>query len=281
MTTILANRAAGITFPEPSQQTTISEPGVNLSIVLFGKPRVGDYNWTLKPFQTPGDEQTVPDLAGRLAQIGMAYGVQNLYAPSPVDFNGRVVGREDFSKLFHLGENVVLHRGVRADGMELAPRSAFLLSTGGCPIIVAVLGQKVVVAHAGLKCLLRWDASEQEHVSVVENIARRFGTPLSRHPSAWTFWSIRQHRYKHSLTDPRYKDESERIVASIPEKKYGCAVNSEGDIDLPLVIRAQLRQHGFSWRNSGPFAYLPPQGYDTRYPEPYNQYRNLIMVVRH
>ncbi len=280
MTTMPTARMRGPNSFVPLQHMTIAPPRPKFSVTLFGRSPGEEFDWSLKHLQRPGDEETEQgnELGARLAEIARRYNVTEFYAPSPTDFNGTIVPPAAFTVTIPLPNGVRLHRGVKADGVADLPRtSSFLLSTGGCPVIVASRHDRVAAAHAGLRCLTRWD--DPTHVSVVSNMATCFSA--SRNPAdAWIFWSIRQDRYAHSLTDPAHAEASQRIVKHLQEKEYGIAVSAAGNIDLPTIIRMQLRKNHFSYRNAGQLTYLPPGGYDTRSQPPFNQFRNLIVVAR-
>ncbi len=251
---------------------------------LFGKaPALPHFNWTLKHLRKVEEGRSEAEhiqaqgIAARLANISTRLGINTVYAPDPSAFNGQVVPFARLTQVSDLGDSIRLLHGVQADGIILPRKSACAFSIGGCPVIVVADSEIVVVAHAGLRCLLRWD--DPTHVSVVENVAEIFRKRYTR-PFAWILFSIRMDRYVHSLTDPQYKQSSERIVGHLRECGYQNSVSNSGCIDLPLIIAAQLQKHGFMLKNTGQNKYLPSSAYDTRWSPPHNHFRNLIVVAR-
>lgn len=236
----------------------------------------GGHDWSLRPFKQLGDEINDPERAARIASVCASHSIRNWYAPVPTDFNARVVSPDGLMARIFVARTACLYRGLLADGVVLPQGSGFMLSVGGCPIVAATDGETFIAAHAGLRSLIRYD--DPLHCSVVENVARRFKDPSRVH--LWTFFSIRQARYEHSLTNPKYAEASAKIINDLRDSGYGACFDGNGFIDLPLLIRMQAIEEGMICEGAGN-AYLADSAYDTRSPLPQKDMRNLALIALH
>lgn len=264
----------------------LTRVGTQTAIVaLFGGPPSAGMpkSWSLLPFQKPGDSVENPKKASAIDSVCRQLsrlrdtGTHTWYAPDPREFNGKIVSADDLQVRIPLGRTQI-YRGACAEGVVLTPGTGLLLSTAGCPLVLASDGRKVIAAHAGLRSLVRWNPSENMyHRSVIAQIAASFGHSAS--VRAWIFFSIRPNDYEHSLSDPRYAKESERILSHLVRQGYQAAIVKKEHIDLPTLIRLQLREYGIQAEQKGACTYQHSSAYHTRLAAPENTYRNLVAVT--
>ena len=113
--------------------------------------------WSLAPLQEPADVKKNPVLAGKLREALTSLGADRLYAPSPVKANGEIIEPTMLNRPFVLGKGVRLFRNPRmpADGTFLrGAGDAGIFSAGGCGVIAAALGDRLIFAHAGRESLI-------------------------------------------------------------------------------------------------------------------------------
>ena len=262
----------------------VFEDSSRFKTVLYGIRNLNGevFDWSLRGLQKPGDAENPNngELVARLLEIAKRNHVPELLAPSPVDFNGRLCNKDELSVAIPLGDGVLLRRGTRADAIRLERGEALVISTGGCPVIVATGSRGLVVAHAGLKSLIR--EKSPTYGSVVTTVSQALGTVHG----SWVFWSIRPEYFTHPLKDPVYGAKNERLSAFLKKNGYGDCFwgdPTQGAIDLPAIIRTQFEREHAPRPNRTNETYLPGHrdgvshvGH-TRLPK-LSDYRNLILV---
>lgn len=268
-----------------------------VEIALYGS-QFGSYkevNWSLAPLQNKGDEQKreAQELCWRLSTLGWAYETKKILAPNPTKFNGKIASREELEEKIILSPRVTLFRGAYADGVEIMQGESYAISTGGCPIITALRGNRVVAAHAGLESL--FTIKEPDRPSVVDEIVKTLGYPTTIEEEALEVridFTIPPYVFTHPIHDTEYGEKNRALCSMLTErwgKKALWGDNVEmGCIDLQHLIREQFKKYPLAHVEMG--MYLPPDielagkrqvvAYHTRQQEPYRNRRNLAFVAR-
>ncbi|HYF13220.1 MAG TPA: hypothetical protein VD928_02910 [Candidatus Paceibacterota bacterium] len=143
-------------------------------------------NWTMSNLRVPEDARKKSPLTTYLPQFARELQIEKFFAPSPIEFNGRICNQSELNISIPLGSSLSVRRGARAEGCLLYPDEGFLLSIAGCAIIVAYMDgnscletlNRTGVAHGGLKSffnhkrvLIDNDSSPPKpHESVVGNL---------------------------------------------------------------------------------------------------------------
>jgi hypothetical protein len=256
-------------------------------------------DWSLKPLQRKGDEDKAPELARRISRALAGMGARLIFAPTPTKFNGELVSEETLMKeRLRLG-NLWMYRNpdVPADGAWLPYRGcAGIFSAGGCSLIVATRGNKMIFAHAGRDCVIdRTRIRTQNfrkgrrHESIVNGILNELAPSYSAHRKAHeiraaVYYSIRPEEFRHDLADKNteHAEYNEGAWKLLP-REYGeeCGiVDSRGiGIDVPRIIRRQFIANGVPPENiSLEHAYLRDELPTTRRGDGSGRY--LVAVVR-
>ena len=173
--------------------TKIIKPFDNVEIRLFGRNK-GQTDWSIK------DLQTSEDLWGNSPQVKTYWHIDEiardaglksprvLYAPSPT-FDAKIASAKEFEgKGIQYTNpewrdqndqfNVILGRGVKADGCDVPKGSAFWLSSADCPTLIVTDGRRVICAHCGYKSLVDLQAlvgkPTRPYFSVVDAVIAEF-----------------------------------------------------------------------------------------------------------
>ena len=281
MTALSAIQPAATQDVRPLQSALLNMPGSLLpcGVFLFGgyaHQSLKPTDWSLKPLQSAEDATEYSGRAAQIAEMMKSLGVRNLYAPLP-DFGGQIIRPSDLPTKIPLGGDLSLWRGAPADGIMIPREGAFALSSGGCPLLLATDGSRLVAAHAALYSLTRWD--QPGYVSVVQRIRGCFIRPSD--VKVWSFYSIRPIDYLHSVTDPQFAEGSKKILNGLREAGYKSCIVKDGGIDLPTLIRMRVDEAGMQMQIRHKDTYLHPRAFHTRCPtpEPFQSYRNLAVVV--
>ena len=257
---------------EGSEQIPITNSDADFSITRF----VGA-EWSLAPLQESGSAATHPEHAKKIAQALYSIGAHHAYAPSPIEFNGKIVRPQELDVRIPIGNSIgvseiALYRNPAkpADGTLLSrPGDAGIMSAGGCPIIVATYEEQCVFAHAGRDCLFdrTYFISDgkkkgREHESVVDSI---FGALEAKHASevrVWVFGSIRPEDFIHPFGNERHGDHNAKLYHHLRRYYPGdCFMHDQAVAvypDLPRIIREQFVRRGAELSQiSLSSAYLP------------------------
>jgi hypothetical protein len=263
---------------------------------LFGSSFDTDQriSWSLSSLQKQGDEQKKEnlELLYRLKKIADAFDVKKLLAPNPTLFNGVIANRQSLIERIPVTHDIQILRGTLADGVEILPGEAFMLSSGGCPMLTVIWNNRVIAAHAGLKCL--FDIDNPERASVVDAAlqhlnyqARRSQDPLEVRID----FSINPEVFDHPWNHPVWGTKNEILCRELAYR-WGLSVfygnPEEGRIDLIELIKQQLRRYPGVIVSGNCFHLDPDTGlktediryYHTRMPPPYSAMRNLTMAAR-
>nr|MBP7770843.1 hypothetical protein [Candidatus Paceibacterota bacterium] len=277
---------------EPFVSNSITNPGhPTYSVACFE-----GNDWSLKPLQKAGDENTAPDLALRVGLAMSGFGARHIYAPSPIRFNGEIVSPDLLTDEIPLWQSIMYRNAkVPADGTLLrSPGSAIVFSAGGCSMIAATRRRAMVGAHAGRDCIIdrvriktrgRERSREKESVvnSIVDALAPTWS--LRKEIQVGVFYSIKSRDFLHRFVD----EDPEHLKYNIPAAEmlrgeYGNAagpVDHKGIyIDVPGIIKAQFIALGVPEVNINlEHAYLPDSMPHTRNGD--NNRRYLAGIVRH
>lgn len=213
-------------------------------------------DWSLARLKRSGDEKKEPEFANRVNRALQSVGARLAYAPTPTKFNGEVVRPSTLTReRIPLG-NITLYRNpdAPADGTWLPNKGcAGVFSAGGCSLVVATRGAKIIFAHAGRDCVLdrtRIKAYNcrvgRHHESVVDNVIGQLAPERSSRKEVHVavYYSIKPEDFRHDLADknPEHIEYNKAAKSMLP-LEYGreCGiVDSRGiGIDVPRIIRAQ------------------------------------------
>ena len=253
-----------------------------------------DKEWSLAPLQEPGDTVRNPKLTQKIRSAMRHLGADRIYAPSPVEFNGKIIQPADLTKVMTLGHGVLLFRnaGMPADGTFLrSSRDAGIFSAAGCGMIVATLGGHAIFAHAGRECLINRkrvleDGSARTFESVVDSTVDAF---LQIHDDrsrlqqlhAWVLYSIKPEDFLHRYDDPKHAEYNRRVGPYLDELRlsWGYIKTAKGvELDIPAIAQIQFMAHGVPEENIHmEHRYLADELPTTRK----GGGRYLVAVVRH
>lgn len=253
-----------------------------------------DIHWSLSSLQKRGDESKHEniELLSRLKRIAEAFDLKTLHAPNPTQFNGKIVSRQELKERIPVGEKMFLRRGAYADGIEIKPGEALILSSGGCPLLTVIWKSRVIAAHAGLKCLFDIDNANRE--SVVDAALQHVGYKRRRSFDSLEVridFSINPEVFDHPWDHPEWGSKNEKLCREL-EYRWGASVfageRTHGRIDLIELIKQQLRPYPNVAISDNCYHLDPDRGangtqiryYHTRMCAPYNAKRNLTLTAR-
>jgi hypothetical protein len=236
----------------------------------------------------------------------MPKNVRRIYAPTVDRMSGVLLDPERFTDLFPLAFHQDVHRpgyqknsNVKeaCDGTRIGLLEAFLMSAGGCPLIVlsgkTYRGEDLcLAAHAGRdslldKKLLRTAIASRSHVSIVDAMVAYARKHLAE-PKDLTlrsFFSIPWEVFPHDLQDPRYAQINQQrfIFLRQHQRDDGIFIHKDGVtyFCLSKLIQRQAEKHGIGRIQTGietlpqndVFAY-------TTHPTRGGLARNLVSLTR-
>lgn len=215
--------------------------------------KYGLKTWSLRGLQSREDaEKQVPLITGLRATL-QRMGVHRGYAPNVIAFSARVVDTAVLKERIKLGENIDLYRSrLPADGVFIRRGHAFVMSSAGCPIIIAVAGELMVVAHAGRDSLVDRGAvrgvSARKHVSVVDAIVEEFAERgiLPDRISMCMIFAIPASVFEHRFGHRTYGRYNRALWSFIVERWPSGAISQNGSMFLNLenLFEEQTRQAG-------------------------------------
>lgn len=162
--------------PHTVSPSLVKAFGENVVINAYGTP----LDWTLRRLKKPEDARSESELCERLEwAIANLGAVTAVLAPSPMQFNGRVCAEEELTEAIKLPRGGLIKRGAFADGVELKPGQAFMMSSADCFLVVARSGKRVVAAHAGRDSVLNRKLIESgdspfKYKNVVASVVEKF-----------------------------------------------------------------------------------------------------------
>ena len=241
--------------------TKIIKPFDNVEIRLFG--RNGEKtDWSIRDLQTREDLW-----AGDSPQVRTYWCIDNiardaglkspmvLYAPSPtfdarIESSGKFEGKgvqwtnpewRDSEDQY----NVILGRGVNADGCDVPKSSAFWLSSADCPTLIVTDGEKVICAHCGYKSLVDQRVLKgkpsRPHFSVVDAVLEQFADSPQEKLRAFITLGIGPHWGEASETELKALTRHERLTNGNPWENYYVGYEK---LDIVELVRCQCLNRG-------------------------------------
>lgn len=215
-------------------------------------------DWSLKDMYEPQDVYRHPELAARLGAALSGLGAWDVYAPTPVKFNGEIMLPAILSDTLHLPHNVYLHRNgsVYADGTFLSHRGeGGVFSAGGCGMVLAAYGDDLIFAHAGRESIIdrrrvrTRGAEEDRKRDLVDNILVALGVSDHKKVHLWPLYFIGPEHFVHHKDDPnpKHAEYNRGAMEYLPQQFPGEFGEVDGDsikIDLPRIFRAQCVKRG-------------------------------------
>lgn len=234
--------------------------GVEYEAICYpaGTP-AGD--WTLKNLRVPEDVQKHPAEAERIGRVLAEHGIKRAYAPHVAPASGIIIPRPRLSSVLELPHEVTLFRNAAmpADGVALGRGEAFVMSGGGCPVLVMSGDGMCIAAHASRDSLLDTchirtgeRNPDRPHKSVINAMvswaARRETSPLKPRQSKLSgYFSISTDWFRHSPDHPDFG------VLNVQRAKYiernwgpGIVIGPHLCLNIENLSRAQARTAGFT-----------------------------------
>ncbi len=258
-------------------------------------PATSQTDWSLKNLYDQSSLDRNWALAQRLAEISHTLNLKTVYAPSVAHMSAHII--TDVSKFgiaIRLNSRVTLYRDfLAADGVRLEQDEAFMMSSGGCPIVIASSGEHCIAAHTGLDSLadparVQSTGSSRTHDSVIEAIADCFlgkGIALSE-VSVAAGLAIPQEDFVLHLDQPEFADRTRALQAHIT-RRWGGSMFTSGIqhhqrvlcVSMEKLIEEQARALGFG--SVQIFGTLDTYSAYTRHPDAnMRTRRNLAIVLR-
>jgi|CXWL01.1.fsa_nt_gi hypothetical protein len=256
-----------------------------------------DFNWTLREFL--GQEPAVTDnspLAKKIAGELRARRINHGYAPSVTAMNANILSVGDLRSGIILpgGERIYRQNDMPGDAIPVNEGSAFMMSAGGCPVIIATgkakTGDKLcIVAHAGRDSLLDRRLVEMgERSRRTESVVFEIARFAKRHgvcPKGMTLRVLFQmdpRCFAHELGNKQYAFYNTNLV-SAAKRYHEQACDVRGNVaylDLGWLIYGQAQVAGFgNVFTAHPLPYDGVFGH-TRHPNPHLRKMNLVLVYR-
>lgn len=258
-------------------------------------------NWTLKQLDHPA-------FKARLLNALPHERPRRYFAPTVDRMSGATQPQEAFTILYPLSRNCIVQRPgfrhasnekVACDGTSVGRHDGFLMSAGGCPLIVVSgtthEGEEIcLAAHAGRESLVdpfftRSKPVPRPHTSGVNTLVA-YAEVLGARPEDLTlrsFYSLPWHTFTHALDDPKYGERNTLRYEYL--RGLGMAgVFLERDdgvlcLSLSMLIKLQAERLGVgkievgecTLPENGPFAYTSHAN-----PALSGSMRNLVYLVR-
>jgi hypothetical protein len=249
-------------------------------------------NWSLKNLQVPEDAVRHPEIAERVGRALFDRGITDAYAPAVDKMSARIVPKSLLSKVIRLPYGVNLYRNheVPADGVALGRGHAFIMSGGGCPVVVAAGKNSCIVTHASRDSLLdrnhiRKTGEPRDYASVIRAIigwSAKYGNIKPGQLSLRGFFTIPTADFSHPPDDPVWGEDN-ILLAEFIRKQWSAPVISGPDLclSIPELIMAQAAEGRFG--PTGMERELPSSGafgYTRHSDEAMRTVRNLVIVHR-
>lgn len=225
-------------------------------------------------------------------------GVTEVFSPIDHLMSAVFLPQDEFRLTISLGyEDLCLHRPSKpSDATIIRKGQAFLITPGGCPLVVlSFIGKDglpyCIAAHAGRKSLIDYKLilegySSRSAFSIVESIvakAMQLGGEVAT-MYLRSFFSIPWEAYRFSVDDTRH-GKTNLAVNSYLKSKYGSdvLVTTDGHehYSLNKIIEAQARgfgighiETGWSLPYNGPYAYTTHDN-----PLLADKVRNLVTLI--
>ncbi len=214
--------------------------------------KYGFQSWSLRGLQSRRDAEKWSFLITGLRTVLSRMGVHKAYAPNVGVFSAEIVDSRALGMRINLGANIVLHRdrSVPADGVLVRKGHAFVMSGAGCPVVVAVGDELMIIAHAGLRSLIDRGAVKGEptrgNMSVVNAIVDALGergvTP--ERIAMCMLFSIPTMAFEYRLNHPQYGHYN-RALSKFIRRKWPSSARENNNsmfLDLESLFEEQARQ---------------------------------------
>jgi hypothetical protein len=244
-------------------------------------------DWSLKGLQSISDIPSNRLLGLVLSRKLKNFCIAEALAPHVALASARIVEISQLDRKIKFqdqGPTIYRNKELPADGVVLRPKQAFIMSSAGCPLIVASAGDHMIVAHAARDSLIHRGAvtgdPTRKHLSVVDSIIdtfHRYEMPIDTISMTMLF-AIPAEEFEHSESHPEYGNYNRALGTFVESRWPGGIVRKDGlmFLDLEQVFIEQAMSSGvkkaFSMCSLGQF---PDLVHTARSGE-----RNLIIVKR-
>jgi len=259
------------------------------TIMAFGPEDAAHYgltSWSLKNLQHEADIPANRKLANRLSEELDGLGVLEAFAPNVAVGSGLIIDTRYLNDRILLnGSRLFRNHGLPADGIMLEAGQAFVMSAAGCPIIIGVAGDDMIVTHAARDSLIDRGAvmgkPRRKHVSVVDAMIEKFQKrgALPNDIVMVMLFAIPAKEFKHSFTHPKYGEYNQALAKFIVNRWSSGFDWINCCLDLELVFVEQARRAGVLRAWAGHSLTQYPHLVHTCIDENVNK-RNLFIVKR-
>ncbi len=248
-----------------------------------------NFNWSLGPLYCQADVEKNRTLVEGIVSIFKRRKVKKIYAPSVAAHSARIVGAKELTTRIELGQGIVLYRNkdLPSDGVPIQVGEGWIMSGGGCPVLIATGRGICIPMHASRESLIdlkriETGESSRQHESVIHATAAYFkerGINLGEVVLRGC-WNVKPENFLHPFDDPkhgslnvrRYEDLLDRYGPSIMTEPNGC-------LSLPELVMHIAKSLGFA--QVGFSRSLNSNEADTRHKDKkFALMRNLVGVHR-
>lgn len=233
---------------------SVGRPGSALVHALSpedARTQFGAPDWSLRSLQKQEDLGKNFFVGSALCMALHGTRARRAFAPNVALASAAIANNVEMKDRIRLW-NIDLYRNkdLPADGVTLDPGEAFVMSAGGCPVIIASGGGSMVVAHAARDSLIDRKAvggtPGREHISVVRSIVAALKKRGVR-PGEVTMcmlFSIPVETFGHSFDHPEYGAYNRALETFINERWPDCTTRGNGGmfLDLERLFVEQARQ---------------------------------------
>lgn len=217
--------------------------GGRLLVLLFGAKR----DWRLSH----------PGVIAHLSSVAAPFGVREILAPDPRQFNAAVIAGEDLriDATHGIPPAVVpIRRGAEADGVIIPKRSAFYLASADCCVVTMFnyKERQVVCAHAGLRSLVDFERvrvgrPSRRRESIVHAMLDEYSSKQLQYVRVHISCGIGADHYGFPFDHPEHGEFNQRLITDVMHKSGLSVVVGNpvyGKISLQSVIREQCIRGG-------------------------------------
>ena len=215
-----------------------------------------DVDWSLKDLYTPesGDSPFAREVADSLYEHGVR---GTVFGPTVTDMNAHLTDADKLTTEILLPHGITLYRnpGLKADGLPLSADAGetFVMSGGGCPIIVAIGDGEVIAAHASRDSMIdrtrvMTGSQSRQHESVLHAIVREFKdwdiSPSQVH--VHVYFSVPAAAFTHDFSDAAYGAFNRALHRDLRKRGLGDDVmqKATGAFSIPALCAGLGRQLG-------------------------------------
>jgi len=240
--------------------------GGQVTIVGYGKRHhEPEFHWSLRTLNLLRDvlDRKNEKILTYVAKIAERYNLERMYAPNTREFNGKIISdftenKFPFESTFpiygKLPYGTYLKRGPLADGVvipkmmnypPLIGKTAFVMSSADCALIVVKNNETVIAAHAGRNSLVQ-RIKNNDATDVVQQIMKAIDDKPVGNTQVWIGCSIRPGpHFAHFRYDTRYPSNGDMIDRIL--KGYGpsCFTDTGKTKDLGWLDIKELARRQF------------------------------------